>query len=44
MLARESGAVMEDQLTLEEQKVLLRLAREALEYGVRGQDLPPLSP
>jgi len=34
---------MEDQLTLEEQKVLLRLAREALEHGVKGQKLPPLN-
>ena len=33
---------MEDQLTLEEQKTLLRLAREALECGIRDKDLPPL--
>lgn len=33
---------MEDKLTLEEQRTLLRLAREALEYGVRGEPLPPL--
>ncbi len=33
---------MEDKLTLEEQKTLLRLAREALERGVRGGKLPPL--
>jgi AmmeMemoRadiSam system protein A len=33
---------MEDGLTLEEQKTLLRLAREAMEYGVKGQKLPPL--
>ena len=34
---------MEDQLTLEEQQVLLRLAREAMEHGVKGQKLPPLN-
>jgi uncharacterized protein len=33
---------MEDKLTPEEQKTLLHLAREALEYGVKGEDLPPL--
>ncbi|MGE5464380.1 MAG: AmmeMemoRadiSam system protein A [Syntrophothermus sp.] len=33
---------MEDKLTPEEQTTLLRLAREALEHGVRGRDLPPL--
>jgi uncharacterized protein len=33
---------MEDGLTLEEQKTLLRLAREAMEHGVKGQKLPPL--
>lgn len=33
---------MEDQLTLEEQKTLLRMAREALEHGVRHEKLPPL--
>ena len=33
---------MEDKLTLEEQKILLRLAREAIERGVRGEKLPPL--
>ena len=33
---------MEDKLTPEEQKTLLHLAREALEYGVRGDPLPPL--
>jgi AmmeMemoRadiSam system protein A len=33
---------MEDKLTLDEQKTLLRLAREALEHGVRNQKLPPL--
>ncbi|HSA99524.1 MAG TPA: AmmeMemoRadiSam system protein A, partial [Anaerolineales bacterium] len=29
-------------LTIAEQKILLRLAREAMEHGVRGQKLPPL--
>jgi uncharacterized protein len=33
---------MEDKLTSEEQKTLLRLAREALECGVKGEYLPPL--
>ena len=34
---------MEDKLSPEEQKTLLRLAREALEYGVKGEPLPPLN-
>lgn len=33
---------MTEKLTLEEQKTLLRLAREAMEYAVQGKDLPPL--
>lgn len=33
---------MEDALTQEEQQLLLRLAREALERGVRDETLPPL--
>ena len=33
---------MEDKLTLEEQKILLRLAREALEHGVKREKFPPL--
>src|SRR5512145_2264973 len=33
---------MQEKLTLEEQKILLRLAREAMERGVRCQELPPL--
>ena len=32
----------EDKLTTEEKGTLLRLARQALEMGVRGQALPPL--
>ena len=32
----------EDKLTTEEKETLLRLARQALEMGVRGQTLPPL--
>jgi len=32
----------EDKLTTEEKQILLRLARQALEMGVRGQKLPPL--
>jgi uncharacterized protein len=35
---------MQEKLTLEEQKILLRLAREAMERGVRGEELPPLDP
>ncbi len=35
---------MEDKLTPEEQKTLLHLAREALEFGVRGKSLPSLDP
>jgi uncharacterized protein len=34
---------MEGKLTLEEQQTLLRLAREAMECGVRGKKLPPLN-
>lgn len=33
---------MSDQLTADEKQTLLRLAREALESGVRGEKLPPL--
>ncbi len=33
---------MEDGLTLDEQKTLLRMARDAMECGVRGEKLPPL--
>lgn len=33
---------MEDKLTLEEQKILLQLARDAMECGVKGGKLPPL--
>jgi AmmeMemoRadiSam system protein A len=33
---------MEDQLTPEEQKTLLRMAREAMEHGVKHEKLPPL--
>jgi len=36
------GLNMQDKLTLEEQKVLLRLAREAMERGVKGEELPSL--
>lgn len=32
----------EDKLTADEKQILLRLARQALELGVRGQKLPPL--
>lgn len=33
---------MHEKLTLQEQKILLRHAREAMERGVRGEELPPL--
>lgn len=33
---------MHEKLTIEEQTILLRLAREAMECGVKGQALPPL--
>jgi len=33
---------MKDNLTLDEQKILLRMAREAIEYRVRGEKLPPI--
>ncbi len=33
---------MQERLTIAEQKTLLRLAREAMEHGVRGKNLPPL--
>jgi AmmeMemoRadiSam system protein A len=33
---------MENQFTAEERQTLLKLARQALEAGVRGQPLPPL--
>lgn len=35
---------MQQKLTLEEQKILLRLAREAMERGVKNEELPPLDP
>jgi len=33
---------MNENLTLDEQKTLLRIAREAIEYRVRGEKLPPI--
>jgi uncharacterized protein len=36
------GADMQEKLTSEEQKILLRLAREAMERGVKGEELPSL--
>lgn len=33
---------MHEKLTLEEQKILLRMAREAMERGVKGEELSPL--
>ena len=38
----ERGSAMQEKLTLEEQTILLRLARESLERGVRCEKLPPL--
>jgi uncharacterized protein len=35
---------MPEKLTLEEQTILLHLAREAIERGVRGEELPLLDP
>ncbi|HLF73530.1 MAG TPA: AmmeMemoRadiSam system protein A [Anaerolineales bacterium] len=35
---------MENRLTPEEQRLLIRLAREAIECGVKGWGLPPLDP
>lgn len=35
---------MKENLTLEEQQTLLRMAREAMEYAVRGEKMPPLDP
>ena len=33
---------MQEKLTLEDQNILLRLAREAMERGVKGEALSPL--
>lgn len=33
---------MKDKLTLDEQKTLLRLARDAMEHAVRGEKIPPV--
>jgi AmmeMemoRadiSam system protein A len=33
---------MHEKLTIEEQQILLRLARESMERGVKGESLPPL--
>src|SRR5262249_28209594 len=35
---------MQEQLTLDEQNILLRLAREAVERGVKGEEGSPLDP
>ena len=35
---------MKEKLTLEEQQTLLRMARETMEYAVRGKSLPPFNP
>jgi uncharacterized protein len=36
------GLNMQEKLTFEEQKILLRLAREAMERGVKGEEVPAL--
>lgn len=41
-MARKGDLDMEDKLTVDEQKALLRMARDAMERGVRGEKLPPL--
>src|ERR1044071_3223375 len=35
---------MQEKLTLEEQRILVRLAREAMERGEKGEPLPGLDP
>ena len=35
---------MQETLTIEEQKILLRLAREAMERGVKGEEISALDP
>lgn len=35
---------MQEKLTPEDQKILLRLARDAMERGVKGQEIPALDP
>lgn len=39
---RWRGRTLEDKLTLEEKQTLLRLARDAMERGVKGEKLSPL--
>src|SRR5512136_1208396 len=34
--------MMQERLTIAEQKILLRLAREAMEHRIRGKKIPPL--
>lgn len=41
-MGQRKGFPVEDKLTLDEQKTLLRLAREAMEHGVKREKLPPL--
>lgn len=43
MSSEERGRDMQENLTIEEQKILLRLAREAMERGVRCEELSPLN-
>jgi uncharacterized protein len=38
----ERGRDMQEKLTLEEQKILLRLARESIERAVKGEELPSM--
>jgi AmmeMemoRadiSam system protein A len=39
---RPEDIAMQEKLTIAEQKILLRLAREAIERGVKGEELPSL--
>src|SRR5262245_60605797 len=41
-VSRETMFTREDKLTQDEQQTLLRMARQAMECGVRGEKLPPL--
>src|SRR5688572_25917247 len=41
-MALRENRFMEDRLTPEEKRTLIHLAREAIEYGVKGQKLLPL--
>jgi AmmeMemoRadiSam system protein A len=42
LVGKAGRSNMDDQLTAEEKKTLLQLARLALERGVKGEEMPPL--